>query len=107
MLRSYVAYRKYKKSHIDDFVQKECSCGIFFPYRTSNRMVSQQFKKKYPIDKKLSIKNTMELVEKIKDIKIKTKEILGFFDIINMYPNTAGDMAIQCIEKYLVRNSVP
>lgn len=63
--------------------------------------------KNYPIDFGYNVKNTFELVDKIKEIKLKRGEILGSFDIVNMYPNIPADEAITIMEKHLIQKNAP
>lgn len=63
--------------------------------------------KSYDIDIGFSIKNTMELAKKLENVKIKKGEVMGSFDIVNMYPNVPADLAIQSMENFLKRKEAP
>jgi hypothetical protein len=66
--------------------------------------VVQKFKTfKYP--KGLSIMNSMQLTERIKDIEIKDDELLVSFDVVGLYPSIPTNIAFQAIETFLNNNT--
>ena len=58
----------------------------------------------YP--KGFSIQNSVELVSKLKDIKMEDDEILVSFDIVGLYPNVPLPEAFEAIEHYLSQANI-
>lgn len=63
--------------------------------------------KKYPVTIGCSIKNSVELVDKIKNVKIKRGQILCSFDLQSMYTNIPVSDAIECLKKHLTTSNAP
>jgi len=64
-------------------------------------------KKKYKIDFGFSIKNSMELTKQIKNVTLRKGEILGSFDIVNMYPSVPVQDAIKAMRNHLKEKRAP
>ena len=63
--------------------------------------------KKYPINFGCSVKNSIELVNNIKNLKKKRGYILCSFDLQDMYTNIPVEEAIQCLKKHLEKSNSP
>lgn len=58
---------------------------------------------KYPIKFGNSVLNSVELVQKLKDVKVKRGEKLVSFDVQSLFPNVPADVAIDCMKKHLTK----
>lgn len=56
--------------------------------------------------KGLTVKNSIDLVEKIKDIELKDDEVLVSFDVVGLFPNVPLDVAFEAIEKFLNESNI-
>jgi hypothetical protein len=62
---------------------------------------------KYPVDFGLSVKNSADLINKIKGVKLKRGEKLVSFDVKNLFPNIPADKAIDCMKRHLQNKRAP
>lgn len=63
--------------------------------------------KKYPINFGCSIKNSLELVDKIKDVNVRRGHVLCSFDLQDMYTNIPVLDAIDSLKQHLIRSNAP
>lgn len=63
--------------------------------------------KKYPINFGCSIRNSIDLVEKIRHVKVKRGHVLCSFDLQDMYTNIPVEDAIESLQQHLIRCNVP
>lgn len=62
---------------------------------------------KYPIRHGCAVKSTIELVNRIKNTKVKRGHILCSFDLQDMYTNIPVDDALESLKKHLTRSNAP
>lgn len=62
---------------------------------------------KYPVNFGCDILNSIELVNKIKDVKVKRGQILCSFDLQSMYTNIPVTNAIESLKRHLTRCNAP
>lgn len=55
---------------------------------------------------RFSIKNSLQLVDKIKDIKIPHNSILASFDVTNLFPSIPTQETISIVEKLMTRKNI-
>ena len=58
----------------------------------------------YP--KGLAVKNSIDFVNKLKDVEIKNNEVMVSFDVVGLFPNIPLDVAFTAIENFLESTSL-
>lgn len=58
----------------------------------------------YPVNFGCGIKNNVELVDKVKNVKLRQGEILVSFDVKNLFPSVPSDEAVNCLRNHLQKS---
>ncbi|XP_058839239.1 uncharacterized protein LOC131694763 [Topomyia yanbarensis] len=62
--------------------------------------------KKYPVTHGKSVKNSIDLVEQLKDFEARRGEVLVSFDVTALFPNVPVSDALESLRRHLERNRV-
>lgn len=94
------------KIHKNPIKMRPISSNINVP--TQNLSVwLLDYLKKFPINYGCSVKNSLDLVDKIKNVTLRRGHILCSFDLQDMFTNIPVQDAIECLRKHLIRNNAP
>lgn len=63
--------------------------------------------KKYPVKHGNSVKNSVDLVEQLKDFQVRRGEILVSFDVAALFPSVPVNDALQSLRQHLERSRAP
>ena len=94
------------KIHKPGQQMRPISSNINAPTQNIAKWLIQQFKKLEP-PPSLSIKNSIDFVDKIKNVRISRNETMFSFDVKSLFPSIPVDKAILLLEKWLVSRDVP
>ncbi|XP_062714300.1 uncharacterized protein LOC134291051 [Aedes albopictus] len=63
--------------------------------------------RKHPVTHGRSVRNSVELVEHLKDIELRRGEVLVSFDVTALFPNVPVNGALNSLQRHLERCRVP
>ena len=79
--------------------------NISAPNHKLSKIIAKKLKEIIHLENKFTIKNSYELIEKLKNIKICNSTNLASFDITNLYTNIPIDRTINIIQDKLTENN--
>jgi len=80
--------------------------SIDAPTQKLSKWLVNQFKTLPPIES-LSVKNSFEFAEKIKNLQIANDELMVSFDVTSLFPSIPVEEAIHSLEEHLTKHNVP
>lgn len=80
--------------------------NIDSPSYNLSKWLTIEFSNMQQIHDQFSIKNSLELVSKIKDLKLKSTEILVSFDVCALFPSIPIDVTLKHLKNFLLLNNI-
>jgi hypothetical protein len=89
------------KIHKEGDKMRPIISNVNSPFQNVSKWLVKELRKLRSVEG-FSIKNSVELCEKLKDVTVNQHEVLASFDVVSLFPSIPLDLALVCLDEYFV-----